>query len=70
MLLSFLVGIGRTEGEVRCTIFSLLIQYFTLVSVAWMGIYACHLYLHFVTVFHYFRGKYKSLMLYILVWGK
>ncbi len=37
MLLSFLIGVNRTELPVLCTFFSAIILYFTHASVFWMG---------------------------------
>ena len=37
MLLSFLIGVNRTEVPELCTFFSVLILYFTHASVFWMG---------------------------------
>ena len=51
MLLIFLVGIERTETEVGCTIMSLLIQYFTLASVTWMGAEAIFMFQKLIIVF-------------------
>ena len=37
MMIVFLIGIDRIENNIVCTAFSVLIQYFTLASVFWMG---------------------------------
>lgn len=65
MLLFFLIGIDRTENEISCTFFSLLIQYFTMASVAWMGAEAVLMFHKLVIVF----GHVRLTILSIVAWG-
>ena len=51
MLVVFLVGIDRTEKEFVCTLMSLLIQYFTLAAVFWMGAEAVLMFQKLIIVF-------------------
>ena len=66
MLLFFLIGIDRTESEVGCTISSLLIQYFTMASVAWMGAEAVLMFHKLIIVF----GHLHLVIISIVAWGK
>ena len=65
MLLFFLAGIERTENNIACTTCSLLIQYFTMASVAWMGAEAWFMYRKLITVFRQTNLKLIS----IIAWG-
>ena len=47
----FLVGIGRTDTEALCTIMSLIIQYFSLASLFWMGAEALLMFKKLIIVF-------------------
>ena len=51
MLLVFVVGVERTENTIGCTIASVLIQYFTLASVFWMGAEAVLMFKKLIIVF-------------------
>ena len=51
MLFFFLVGIERTEHASLCTIMSLLIHYFTLAAVFWMGAEAILMFQKLIIVF-------------------
>lgn len=51
MLLVFLVGINRTSVYGGCVTVSVLIHYFTLVSVMWMGAEAVLMFQKLVLVF-------------------
>ena len=51
MLLSFVIGVERTENTIGCTIASVLIQYFTLASVFWMGAEAVLMFKKLIIVF-------------------
>ena len=66
MLLFFLIGIDRTESEVGCTISSLVIQYFTMASVAWMGAEAVLMFHKLIIVF----GHVHMVFLSVLAWGE
>eukprot|EP00731_Ephydatia_muelleri_P031794 Em0023g301a len=51
MLLFFLVGIDRTENKYVCTAMSILILYFTIASVCWMGAEAVLMFQMLIVVF-------------------
>ena len=51
MLLSFIVGVDRTENDILCTAFSSLILYFTLASALWMGAEAVLMFKKLIIVF-------------------
>lgn len=51
MLLVFTVGVERTENSIGCTISSVLIQYFTLASLFWMGAEAVLMFKKLIIVF-------------------
>ena len=68
-LLFFLIGIDRTESEVGCTIFSLLIQYFTMASVAWMGAEAVLMFQKLIIVFGHIHTKH-IIIISIIAWCK
>ena len=51
MLLVFAIGVERTESTVGCTVASVLIQYFTLASVFWMGAEAVLMFKKLIIVF-------------------
>lgn len=65
----FLVGIEQTSSHVGCIIVAILIHYFTLSSVVWMGVEASNLYLKLVKVFgsdvRHFMSKAS-----IVAWGE
>ena len=65
MFFFFLVGIDRTESEVGCTIFSLLIQYFTMASVALMGAEAVLMFHRLIIVF----GRMHLAIVSVIAWG-
>jgi len=51
MYIWFMIGIERTESEALCTIMSLIIQYFSLASIFWMGAEAVLMFKKLVIVF-------------------
>ena len=51
MLLVFVIGAERTEHIIGCTLASVLIQYFTLASVFWMGAEAVLMFKKLIIVF-------------------
>ena len=51
MSLSFMIGIDRTNTESLCTIMSMVILYFTLASLFWMGAEAVLMFKKLVVVF-------------------
>ena len=66
MLLFFLVGIRRVEHKISCTVFSLLIHYFTLASVAWMGAEAVLMFHKLIIVF----GHVHLVVISVVAWGE
>ena len=58
MLLFFLVGINRTENDVACTVMSLVILYFTLAAVLWMGAEAVLMFQKLIIVFGRITTRY------------
>ncbi|XP_038061125.1 uncharacterized protein LOC119731913 [Patiria miniata] len=52
LYLVFLVGIEQTSSRIGCIIVAVLMHYFTLSSMAWMGVEATNLYLKLVRVFN------------------
>ena len=58
MLLIFVVGVERTENDAVCTAMSVLIQYFTLASVMWMGAEAVLMFQKLILVFGRITTKY------------
>ena len=66
MLLFFLVGIRRVEHKISCTVFSLLIHYFTMASVAWMGAEAVLMFHKLIIVFGYLHLTVIS----VIAWGE
>ena len=71
MLLFFLVGVDRVEVEQVCTLFSVLIQYFTLASVFWMGAEALLMGKKLIfDVFGRFSMFKFTLLISFMAWGK
>ncbi|XP_038064975.1 adhesion G-protein coupled receptor F1-like [Patiria miniata] len=52
LYLVFLIGIEQTSSRIGCIIVAVLMHYFTLSSMAWMGVEATSLYLKLVRVFN------------------
>ena len=69
MLLVFLVGIDRTENEIGCTFCSLLIQYFSMASVAWMGAEALLMFQKLIIVFGHITTKH-IIIISVVAWCK
>ena len=69
MLLFFLIGIDRTKNEIGCTFCSLLIQYFTMASVAWMGAEAVLMFQKLIIVFGYVETKHVVIIS-VITWRK
>ena len=69
MLFFFLIGIDRTETEVGCTAFSLLIQYFSMASVAWMGAESVLMIKKLIIVFGHITTKH-IVIISIIAWCK
>ena len=58
MLLVFVIGIDRTETFGGCVTASVLIHYFTLVAVMWMGAEALFMFQKLVLVFSQITKRY------------
>ena len=58
MLLVFVVGIDRTEVFEGCVTVSVLIHYFTLVAVMWMGAEALLMFQKLIIVFVQITARY------------
>ena len=69
MLLTFLVGIDRTEHEVGCTISSLLIQYFSMASVVWTVAEALLMFQKLIIVFGRITAKHITILS-VIAWCK
>ena len=68
MLLVFTVGVERTENSIGCTISSVLIQYFTLASVFWMGAEAVLMFKKLIIVFGNVTTKFV-VAISLICWG-
>ena len=52
LYLVFLAGVEQTSTRVGCILAAVLMHYFALTSMAWMGVEAANLYLKLVKVFN------------------
>ena len=68
MLLVFVIGIDRTESFGGCVTVSVLIHYFTLVAVMWMGAEALLMFQKIVIVFVRITTRY-IIAVSIICWG-
>ena len=68
MLSVFVVGIDRTENHGGCVTVSVLVHYFTLVAVMWMGAEALLMFQKFVLVFFQITTRY-IVILSLVCWG-
>ena len=68
MLLVFVVGIDRTENFGGCVTVSVLIHYFTLVAVMWMGAEAVLIFQKIVIVFIQLSTRYV-IAISLICWG-
>ena len=68
MLLVFTVGVERTENSIGCTVSSVLIQYFTLASVFWMGAEAVLMFKKLIIVFGNVTTKFV-VAISLICWG-
>ena len=68
MLLVFVVGIDKTENFGGCVTVSVLIHYFTLVAVMWMGAEALFMFQKIVVVFIRMTTRYIT-VLSLICWG-
>ena len=69
MFIVFAIGVERTENNVGCTIASVLIQYFTLASVFWMGAEAVLMFKKLIIVFGSVTTKFV-IAISLVCWGK
>ena len=69
MLLFFVVGIDRTENKHVCTMMSILILYFTIASVCWMGAEAVLMFQKLVLVFRKTTNR-QIATISIITWSK
>ena len=69
MLLVFVIGIDRTERFGGCVTVSVLIHYFTLAAVMWMGAEALFMFQKIVLVFFQATTRY-FVVLSIICWGR
>ena len=69
MLLVFIVGVERTENYGGCVTVSVLIHYFTLVAVMWMGAEALLMFQKVVIVFIHITTRYL-VILSLVCWCK
>ena len=69
MLLMFMIGINRTEAFESCVTVSVLIHYFTLVAVMWMGAEALLMFQKLVIVFIQITTRYL-IILSLVCWCK
>ena len=68
MLLVFVIGIDRTENYGGCVTVSVLIHYFTLVAMMWMGAEALLIFQKLVLVFFHTTTQY-NVVLSLICWG-
>ena len=69
MLIVFVAGIDRTDPFGGCVTVSALIQYFTLVSVMWMGAEAVLMFQKLVIVFVWITKRY-IIIVSLICWCK
>ena len=69
MLLVFVVGIDRTEVFEGCVTVSVLIHYFTLVAVMWMGAEAVLIFRKLVIVFVHITTRF-IIIISLICWCK
>lgn len=69
MLLVFVTGIDRTETFGGCVTFSVVIHYFTLVAVMWMGAEAFLMFQKLVIVFAHITTRY-IIIISLICWCK
>ena len=69
MLLVFVIGIDRTENFGGCVTVSVLIHYFTLAAVMWMGAEALFMFQKLVVVFFRATTQY-IVVLSLICWGR
>ena len=58
LLIVFIAGVARTENLVGCRIVAVLLHYFALSSVMWMGVEGYNMYMCFVQVMATYQSKF------------
>lgn len=66
---AFVVGVDKSSWGLGCTVVAILLHYFTLAAVAWMGVEAFSMYLMFVRVVNSYMPK-MLLKSCLAGWGK
>ena len=69
MYLVFAIGVERTENHIVCTGASVLIHYFTLTSVLWMGAEAVLMFKKLIIVFGRITTTFVVIVS-LICWGK
>ncbi len=69
LLVIFMVGVDRVENEGVCSLMSLLLQYFTMASVFWMGAEAVLMFQKLIIVFGQLTRRYFATMS-LICWCK
>ena len=69
LYLVFVIGIDKTSPRHGCTVVSVLIHYFSLTSVSWMGVEATNMYILFVKVMGVHISKFL-LKASLVAWGE
>ena len=69
MLIVFVAGINKTSHRIGCIITGVLIHYFTLAAIMWMGAEAVLMFQKLVIVFVDITWRYL-LIVSIICWGK
>ena len=68
LLIVFIAGAGRTENLIGCRIVAVLLHYFSLSSVMWMGVEGYNMYMSFVQVMATYQSKFM-LKASVVAWG-
>ena len=68
LLIVFIAGAGQTEHLIGCRIVAVLLHYFSLTSVMWMGVEGYNMYMSFVQVMATYQSKFM-LKASVVAWG-
>ena len=68
LLIVFIAGAERTENLIGCRIVAVLLHYFSLSSVMWMGVEGYNMYMSFVQVMATYQSKFM-LKASVVAWG-
>ena len=68
LLIVFIAGAGQTETLIGCRIVAVLLHYFALSSVMWMGVEGYNMYMSFVKVMATYQAKFM-LKASAVAWG-